>query len=278
MTACSTSLRPYRSVFTMRFMLMLQYRAAAVAGFGTQCWWGFIKVMVFAAFFHRASARQPLSLPQVVSYIWLGQAFLTLMPWWGDPEITEMVRTGNVSYERLRPLDTYFFWYARATAWTTARMTPRAVLMSVFAVVVIPALGLADWRLRMPAGPESAALFACAMVFAILLSSAILMLVNMLVVVMLTDRGPSALAAQLASFFSGIILPLPFFPDRVQRLLFLQPFAGLMDIPFRIYVGNLTGAMACWGLFNAAAWTFVLAALGHWLMGRVMSRLQVQGG
>ncbi len=278
MAPAAASLRSYRSVFAMRFMLMLQYRAAALAGFATQCWWGFIRVMVFAAFFHGASGRQPLSLPQVVSYIWLGQAFLTLMPWWGDPEITEMVKTGNVSYERLRPLDTYFFWYARAMAWTTARMAPRAVLMFLFATMLVPALGLADWRLRMPAGTEAAAMFVFAMIFAVLLSSAILMLVNILIVVMLTDRGPSALVSQLAAFFSGVILPLPFYPDRVQRFLLWQPFAGLMDIPFRIYVGNLAGAMALQGLFHAAAWTAVLVASGHWLMGRVMSRLQVQGG
>ena len=103
-----TSIRPYLTVFRMRFVLMLQYRAAAVAGFGTQCWWGFIKVMVFAAFFRSSSAHQPMSFPQAVTYVWLGQAFLALLPWLSDPDIAQMVASGNVAYERLRPLDTYF--------------------------------------------------------------------------------------------------------------------------------------------------------------------------
>ena len=38
--------RPYFAAFASRFLLMLQYRAAAVAGFATQCWWGAIKVMI----------------------------------------------------------------------------------------------------------------------------------------------------------------------------------------------------------------------------------------
>ena len=40
---------------------MLQYRAAALAGFATQCWWGAIKIMVFAAFYggRRGGADQP---------------------------------------------------------------------------------------------------------------------------------------------------------------------------------------------------------------------------
>ncbi len=37
-----------------------------------------------------------------------------------------MVASGNVAYERLRPLDTYFYWYARAMAWMIARALPRS--------------------------------------------------------------------------------------------------------------------------------------------------------
>src|SRR5262249_55303339 len=159
MAAEAEWLRSYRSVFAARFMLMLQYRAAAVAGFVTQCWWGIIKVMGLAAFYHGAAARQPLSFPQTVAYVWLGQAFLMLMPWWGDPEITEMVRSGNVSYERLRPLDTYFFWYARALAWITARMAPRAAMMIAFVALLVPLVGLGQWGLAPPPSPRAAARF-----------------------------------------------------------------------------------------------------------------------
>lgn len=278
MPAGATSLQAYRSVFAARFILMLQYRAAAVAGFVTQCWWGMIKVMVFAAFFHGASPHQPLSFPQVVAYVWLGQAFLMLMPWWGDPEITEMVRSGNISYERLRPLDTYFFWYVRAMAWITARMAPRAIMMFVFAALIIPAVGLANWRLPMPPNTEAAALFVLAMLFAVLLSSATLMLINLLIVVTVTDRGPGLLATQIVTLLSGILVPLPFFPVSMRSFLFFQPFAGLADIPFRIYSGNLTGALAMAGLAIMVCWIAAFVGTGHWLIDRVMARLQVQGG
>ena len=50
--------RPYVAAFSARFMLMLQYRAAAVAGFATQCWWGAIKVMIYAAFYRASSGAR----------------------------------------------------------------------------------------------------------------------------------------------------------------------------------------------------------------------------
>jgi viologen exporter family transport system permease protein len=278
MAAGATPLQAYRAVFSARFILMLQYRAAAAAGFATQCWWGMIKVMVFAAFFYGASPHQPLSFPQVLAYVWLGQAFLMLMPWWGDPEITEMVRSGNISYERLRPLDTYFFWYVRAMAWITARMAPRAIMMFVFAALIIPVIGLANWRLPMPPNLEAAAFFVLAMILAVLLSSATLMLINILIVVTVTDRGPGLLATQIVTLLSGILVPLPFFPGSMRSFLFFQPFAGLADIPFRIYSGNLTGALAMTGLAIMVCWIAAFIAAGHWLIDRVMARLQVQGG
>src|ERR1700712_4675621 len=100
----STLVLPYLAILRARFALMLQYRAAAFAGFVTQCWWGVIKVMVLAAFYTGAT-HQPISLAQAITYTWLGQAFLALLPWQADGEIAEAVESGNVAYERLRPVD-----------------------------------------------------------------------------------------------------------------------------------------------------------------------------
>ena len=89
---------PYLAVFRMRFLLMLQYRAAAIAGFATQCWWGLLKVMVFAAFYRSRCAHQPINLAHAVTYTWLGQAFLRSLPWNADPEVA-----GDGAHRRRSP-------------------------------------------------------------------------------------------------------------------------------------------------------------------------------
>jgi ABC-2 type transport system permease protein len=61
-------------------------------------------------------------------------------------------------------------------------------------------------------------------------------------------------------------------------MLHLQPFAGLVDIPFRIYFADLAGAVALQSLALQAGWTLVLIALGRFAMERVMRRLEMQGG
>jgi ABC-2 type transport system permease protein len=120
------AVRPYAAVVRTRFALLLHYRAAALAGFVTQCWWGAVKVMVLAAFFRGATAT-PMSLRQAIDYMWLGQAFLMLLPWAADPEMGRMVRSGDVMFERLRPVDTYALWFARAVARRTASNRRRPV-------------------------------------------------------------------------------------------------------------------------------------------------------
>ena len=271
------ALGPYLAAFAGRFQLMLQYRAAAVAGFVTQCWWGSIKVMIYAAFFH-AAGRAPITLPQAITYTWLAQAFFILTPWAGDPDVADKVRTGAVSYDRLRPLDAYGWWYANAAAWMTARAIPRAGLMFVLTGLIFPFAGLAAWSWRPPAGIEAGALFAVSLVLLVLLSSSIVMLINLCVAATLTDRGVNNFVPPLVIVFSGNLLPLQLFPDWARTALFLQPFAGVMDIPVRIYFGGLTGAAALAGLGLQLFWTIALIGAGWLWMGRVMGRLQVQGG
>lgn len=271
--------RPYAAAFAARFMLLLQYRAAALAGFATQCWWGGIKVMVYAAFFAAApAAAGSLSLSQTITYIWLAQALLALVPWSGDPEIGQAVRSGAIGYDRLRPLDTYGWWYARAAAWMTARVLPRAALMLAFAGVLLPLIGLEAWSWRPPQSLLQASLFAVSAILLVALSSAWVMLLNLAAVRFLDERGVNALTASAIIVFSGNLLPLPLFPDWMQGFLFVQPFAGMLDIPVRIYSGDLTGQRALAGLALQAGWTLAFITLGRFWMRRVMGRLQMQGG
>ncbi|MBA4795266.1 MAG: ABC transporter permease [Phenylobacterium sp.] len=275
------AVRPYAAAFTSRFLLMLQYRAAALAGFATQCWWGGIKVMIYSAFFAAApaaAAGAPMSLTQVITYTWLAQALLALTPWSADPEIALAVRTGGVAYDRLRPLDTYALWYVRGAAWMASRAVPRAALMLLAAGFVLPLIGLSDWAWKPPATFAAAALFAVALPLALALSAAFLMIVNVVVAATLTDRGPNVLFNALIIVFSGNLLPLALYPDWARTALLVQPFAGMLDIPLRLYVGELSGAAAAGGLALQAFWTLTLIALGRWALSRVMRRLEVQGG
>ena len=102
------------SMFRMKLLAGMQYRAAAWAGIATQFFWGFMLIMIYEAFYRSSDAVPPMTLEQTCRYIWLQQAFLHLTRMWAkDAEVLELIRTGGVAYELCRPVDLYGLWYAR---------------------------------------------------------------------------------------------------------------------------------------------------------------------
>lgn len=274
----ATALAPYRALFGARFRSLLQYRAAALAGFGTQCWWGVIKVMVLAAFYASAPGEHPLTLTQVITYTWLGQGLLGMLPWTGDGELQQMVRTGNIAYEFLRPVDIYGFWYVRALSGRAVPTILRLIPMVLLVGVALPFAGLGDWALKPPSGWQASGLFAISITATLLLSSAFSTLINISMLWTVSGYGLNNLAMPVVVIFSGMIVPLPLFPDWMQWFLNILPFRGLVDVPYRIYFADLTGMDAAFAIAHQVGWTVALIILGHWLMGRGMKRAVVQGG
>ncbi len=262
-------MRPYLAILSARFRTLLQYRSAALAGFGTQLFWGLIRMMIFSAFYASTTAPQPMSLEAVVGYVWLGQAFLVLLPFRADGELQEMIRTGAVAYELLRPVDTYGLWFARTVANRTAPAVLRAAPMLVIATLT----GWLDWP-----GPAGLASFAAAMVGAVAVSSAFSMLMNVSLLWTLHGRGLNSVVAAAMFLLSGMIVPLPLFPEFLQPLLQALPFRAIIDLPFRLFTADLPPGALPGVLAHQWLWTAALVATGYALLRRGLRRVVVQGG
>jgi ABC-2 type transport system permease protein len=270
-------MKPYLAIFSARFRMMMQYRAAAIAGLWTQIFFGLVMIMTYESFYGSTKQTQPISFAQIVSYVWLGQALLALLPWNVDSEVRAMVRSGAVAYELCRPVDLYSLWFMRAMAWRTAPTILRAVPMTLLAMFALPLLGLGEWRLRPPSAAGGLG-FAGAMVCALLLSCAIGTLMNISLMWTVSGDGVVILLTALVSLLSGMIIPLPLFPDWAQPLLRALPFAGLVDLPYRVYLGNIAPSGLPSVLLRQLLWTGALVLVGRWLLARGMRKIVVQGG
>lgn len=264
------TLKPYVALTGARFRALLQYRAAALAGFGTQLFWGLIRVMIFDAFYRSTTAAQPMTYSQTVTYLWLIQAMLLLIPWSIDAELRTMIRSGAVAYELLRPADLYWFWYSRALAGRIAPVMLRCIPMFVVAGLFL--------GLQPPASMASAAAWLLATGGALLLSCAITNLLAISLLWTVAGDGIVRLLSPLATLLSGSIVPLPFFPEWSQPILTFLPFRGLMDTPFRLYTGHLPPEQVFGVVGHQLAWTAALVLLGRWLLSLGTRRMIVQGG
>ncbi|MFT5011518.1 MAG: ABC-2 type transport system permease protein [Dinoroseobacter sp.] len=270
--------RAYGAVVMARYRTLLQYRAAAFAGIVTQLFWGAIRLMVLVAFFELAPDDQPMTLVEIAAYVWLGQALLAVFPWSVDGEIAEMIRSGSVAYELTRPLDLYWFWFARTIALRTAPTTLRCLPMIVFAMWMLPAIGLEQWALAPPPDWMAGIGFLFSQMLGLLLACAMTMLMHVVLIWSISGDGINRIFPSIALVLSGNILPLPLFPDWLQGFLELQPFQGLVDVPFRIYAGNIKGTDIVIELVQQLVWTSIFIGWGYWALNRVRRRLVVQGG
>jgi ABC-2 type transport system permease protein len=261
---------PYLAVISARFRTLLQYRAAAFAGVVTQLFFGYIRIMIFAAFFRSSTAPQPMTYQQVISYIWLSQALLLLAMFGVEPDIAAMIRTGNVGYELARPVDLYGLWFCRCFS---ARVAP--LLLRALPIVLIAGLFL---DLQPPASAAAGAVFLLSISLSALLASAMATLLTISLMWTVSGEGITRTAPAFVFFFSGMIIPLPLFPAWSQPFIHAMPFRGLVDTPFRIYTGNMPLSEATWAMVQQASWIAALIILGRWTVSRGTSRVVVQGG
>jgi ABC-2 type transport system permease protein len=163
-------------------------------------------------------------------------------------------------------------------AWRAGTTLLRAIPLLAITSGLLPLLDLGDWALRAPPSFGAGTLFAISMIAVLFLSSAITTLLNISVVAMVSEQGINAITNSLVIILSGMVVPLPLFPNWAQIFLLVQPLGGLVDIPNRIYFANLTNSAALMGIGLQIFWTLALVIFGQLLMVRTMGRVQVQGG
>lgn len=267
-------MRAYISIIKIRFILLLQYRMAAIAGICTQFFFGIVRVMVFYAFYSSTTGEVPLTYHQAITYIWMGQAMFSMVPWNGDAEIQNLIRTGNVSYELLRPINLYNQWFCRAFALRTAPTILRAIPMFIIVLFLLPK----DYGMMLP--PTLSALIGCIFTTfgALLISCTITNIINICTLWSISGDGIIRLLSAIVTFSSGMIVPLPLFPDWLKNILEILPFSGLVDIPLRFYTGHIPISQLPKYFIFQIFWLIILYIFGQWLLNKKLKGIVVQGG
>lgn len=267
-------MKKYLSFFRLRFTMGLQYRAAALAGIATQFAWGFMSILMFRAFYRADAAAFPMSFSAMVSYIWLQQAFLTIFgAWMMENEIFDAIASGNIAYELCRPVNIYNMWYARSVAYRLSR-----VMLRCFPILLVAAVLPAPYGIVLPPDFRYFLFFLLTMVLGLAVTVSISMLIYVLTFFTISPQGLRMIYISTADFFAGAIIPLPFFPKKVQNMMELLPFASMQNVPLRIYSGSMTEEEMGRAVLLQVFWLVAVTAFGKILCNRAERNIKVQGG
>ncbi len=264
----------YFTLLKLRLNQGLMYRSAAIAGVATQFFWGVISIIIFTTFYGATNEVNGFTKEQLITYIWLQQAFLVFIALWlRDNELFELIRTGNIAYELCRPLNIYGFWYIKLLS---ARLA--SALMRCFPILLVAYFIPGPYALSTPNSIASFLLFVIALILGLFINVAISMFIYISVFITLSPTGSLLLFSVLGEFLSGLILPIPLMPSWLKQIVMLLPFRYTGDLPFRIYSGNIGYSEALSGILAQLFWIIALFALGQYLMKSALKHLTVQGG
>jgi len=267
-------MKTYISLFRVRFLNGLQYRAAAFGGLMTQFFWGMMLIFVFTAFYQGSGDSGGFLYKDLVSYIWLQQAFLSLLfiyDW--DTELLDTIRTGGISYELCRPVNLYTVWYVKLLAKRVARVMLRAVPVLAVAFCLPK-----PYNLSLPPDALAFALFLVTLFLGAFLVVALSMLVYLSIFKTMSSSGSIGILGIIAEFFAGMTIPIPLMPVWLQNICMLLPFRYTADLPLRVYSGSVGVGDAVIGIAVQLAWLALLVPIGALIMKRITKLSVVHGG
>lgn len=266
-------MRTFSSILKMNLKQQFQYRTAALSGTLTQLFFGFMQISLFTAFL--VQGQTDFSIPQMATYIWLQQIFYTLYKYYDccKFEISEKIVNGDISYQLIRPMPIYDYWYQNVFSKSLGQMIIRAIPL-MFIVIWIPA----GYGLMLPVSIENFLLFLLSAAIGAFLIASINVFSYIIVLYTLSPSGVFSFMVAVASFLAGQYVPIPMLPKAVQTVLNFFPFRYVSDLPFRIYVGHINGMDALFQIALQIVWFIFIVFMSKLIMSRKLKKLVVQGG
>ena len=261
----------YLAFVKKSFQKRMQYRVANLAGLTTNFFFLLVQIFVYTAFYAARTGPQPLNLEELITYFVLCQVSFMLMPFGGArSEITTAIKGGDVVLQLTKPVDFQAYWFAdecgRAYYYLFMRGLPTFLISLLF------------FKVTIPQQPAVLGTFAISMMLSIFMSAAITITIFSSAFWTLDTTGISGMSYSIITFFSGMLVPIALWPEGLAHIARWLPFQGLIDVPFSIYLGKITGVEVWIAIGKQMAWNLFFLGLGRILLSRGFSRLVIQGG
>jgi ABC-2 type transport system permease protein len=129
-----------------------------------------------------------------------------------------------------------------------------------------------------PASRENFALFVASVLGSFFLMGAINFMIGTCAIPLKSILALIRAKYWLIELLSGLLVPVAFFPDRLQKVLAWLPFEHIAYTPLQIYLGKLDRAAAFRALATQWLWVVVLLVLAHLWWNRSLRNITIHGG
>jgi ABC-2 type transport system permease protein len=246
------------------------YPGATFAGVFTNIFFGFLQAYILLAVFRERDMVGAYDATDAVTYVWLAQGMLMTIYIWGWWEVALRVRSGDVATDLQRPVDFQLLWLAQDLG--------RALYHALYRGVPPFLVGALVFDVLVPRSVLTWLAFLVSVALAVCARFGFRFLVNLGAFWLLDYRGVGMLAVIVMTLFSGMYIPLAFFPDTLEVVAWALPFAAMIQAPVEVFLGHVEGWTLAGLLALQTGWTLVLLGVGRAVFAAGTRKLVLQGG
>ncbi len=263
-------MRVYLEAARMSYRRYRTYGAATLAGLATNGFFGLLRSYVFIAFYAERGVAEGYSLDNALTYVWLTQGMIMPLFLWGWLEIAETIRTGAIASDLSKPFNYFGFWLSRDLG--------RAAYHLLYRWLPTLIIGFLVFRIDLPSTALTWLAFALSFLLAIILSFCLRFMINVVGFWTTDVRGIMGIVLLFVNFLTGFLVPLEFFPPALRAIVVQLPFAAIISIPNRIFLGQAQGAEIVLLLAQQLLWVVAFVGAAQLLLRAATRKLVVQGG
>jgi ABC-2 type transport system permease protein len=263
-------MRAYFPIARATFMIGLVYRFGFLFTIlGNIVYLG-VAYYLWKSIYAYSDTLRGLTFHETFLYVGLGSAIFILLKTYADWFIHYEIREGNIATYLTKPID-YQIYNLFANLGSllinlTAITLPTAfVLLFIFQIRIVPGVGLL--------------LFPISLLLAFLISFSIDYFIGLLGFYSESIWGVSITKEIIVTVLSGALIPLPFFPDAIQRVLYWLPFQAIYHTPLMLITRPDQGISVFLPmLLVQVAWAVLLFFLARLFYNQAIKVLRIAGG
>ncbi len=252
------------------FVNTLAYRLRYYTGIVTYFIYVSVYYFIWKAIYEHSASIEGFDFAHLLTYIGVGWIIRSLYFNNIDQDLAYQVIEGRLAMDLIKPVNIQFMYVARAAGEAVFRLALLTVPTALILFLVYP--------LRLPASFGGFLTFLMSIGLSFLIVAAINFAVGTFALRLQSILGLLRAKFFLLELFSGLLLPMTFFPHIAQKILDFMPFQYISYIPMLIYLGKLHGIDLVRAMGIQVFWVVALMAIGDGLWRWSTGKLIIQGG
>ncbi|HPZ08360.1 MAG TPA: ABC-2 family transporter protein [Candidatus Eremiobacteraeota bacterium] len=261
---------PYFEYLRVAFLTMLAYRIQYFIGVINYLIHVAVYYFIYKALYTGGGNINNYSLTDMATYIAIGWISKSLYLNYLDHDIADEVKSGKMAIDLIKPVDYQVMNYARGLGQSAFRLLFFMPPVLVATFVVFP--------VHPPSSIYNLFLFFLSTFLSLLIYLGINFFMGLISIYTISIEGILYPKNMMIELFSGLMVPIDWFPLWFQHVSSLLPFKYIAFVPLNLYLGRIDVSVAYSALLVQLLWVIILFAAGRilWLMCR--KKIVIHGG